>query len=69
MNEKLGPDRTYEDLNMLHNAFKKLNSRCTFEDYLNKHLKYWENVFRNKEKASAPKVPAKKKKKKGTIPI
>lgn len=41
VNEKLGPDRTYEDLNMLQNAFKKLNSRCSFEDYLNKHLKYW----------------------------
>lgn len=41
VNEKLGPDRTYEDLNMLHNAFKKLNSQCTFDDYLTKHLKYW----------------------------
>jgi hypothetical protein len=41
----------------------------TFEDYLNKNYRYWENYFRTKERSTAPKQIPKKKKKKGTIPI
>jgi hypothetical protein len=69
VNQLLGPDRTYEDVNLLHNAFKKLNARVSFEDYLTKNQRYWESFFRNKERSSAPRQPPKKKKKKGTIPI
>jgi hypothetical protein len=54
---------------LLHNAFKKLNSRVSFQDYLTKNQRYWESYFRSKERSSAPRQPPKKKKKKGTIPI
>lgn len=69
MNELVGPDRTYEDVNLLHNAFKKLNSKVTFQDYLTKNQRYWDNFFKNKERAANPRPIQKKKKKKGTIPV
>jgi hypothetical protein len=65
----LGPDRTYEDVNILHNSYKKLSSHLTFREYLLKNIKHWEFYFRNKEKSNVPKPQIKKKKKKGTIPI
>lgn len=67
--EKLGPGRSYEDVNMLRNAFRRLHSRLKFEEYLTKNLKHWENYFRQKERSLAPRLPVKKKKKKGTIPV
>ena len=45
-----------------------MNSNLTFEDYLYKNFKYWENYFKTKDRNSGPKVIVKKKKKKGTIP-
>jgi hypothetical protein len=67
--EKLGPGRSYEDVNLLRNAFRRLHSRLKFDEYLTKNLKHWENYFRQKERSLAPRLPMKKKKKKGTIPV
>ena len=64
-----GPGRTYEDINHLHNAFKRMNSQLTFDQYIEKNAKHWEAYFKNKDRVMGPKAPAKKKKKKGTIPI
>ena len=65
---RFGPGRSYEDVNHLRNAFSRMNSQLTFEVYLNKHGRFWENYFKAKDRQAAPKMVAKKKKKKGTIP-
>lgn len=66
---RFGPERTYEDVNHLRNAFQRMNSQLSFEEYLAKNSKYWESYFKAKDRAMGPKVVGKKKKKKGTIPI
>jgi hypothetical protein len=65
---RFGPGRTYEDVNHLRNALKRMNSQLSFEEYLAKNSKYWENYFKTKDRATGPRVIAKKKKKRGTIP-
>lgn len=67
--DRFGPGRTYEDVNHLRNAFKRMNSQLTFEEYVAKNGRYWENYFKTKDRSAGPKIPLKKKKKKGTIPI
>jgi hypothetical protein len=59
-----GPGRTYEDVNHLRNALKRMNSNLTFEEYLSKNFKYWENYFKTKDRNAGPKIIVKKKKKK-----
>ena len=66
---RFGEERSYEDVNHLRNAFRRMNSKLTFEEYLAKNAKYWEAHFKNKDRAILPKIAVKKKKKRGTIPI
>jgi hypothetical protein len=38
---RFGPGRSYEDVNHLRNALKRMNSQLSFEEYLAKNSKYW----------------------------
>lgn len=40
MEEKVG-GKTYEDINLLRNAYQRLRNKAGFEDYLEKNGRYW----------------------------
>ena len=40
-----------------------MNSQLTFEEYIVKNARYWENYFKAKDRSAGPKVVLKKKKK------
>jgi hypothetical protein len=52
----------------IHNAFKKLNSRPTFEDYLAKNHRYRGSYFHSKEQSFAAGSCPRKKRRRAPFP-